>query len=315
MQTQNVIIDCDTGVDDAMALLFALRAPTFNVRGITTVAGNVPLEKVTRNTLLIVELAGRHVPVYRGMDRPLIAPLMTAEYAHGNDGLGNIGFPEPQSRLADEHAVDFLIRSFMETTEPLTLITLAPLTNVAMALRKEPRLEARIPHIVMMAGGLTGGNTTAAAEFNVYVDPEAADMVFRSRIPKTMVSLEPIREGAWLDDADAAQIEAVSTPWCWAFGRLLRQNLIRWEEYAGKPHPASPPDLAAMVVALEPEVAISKMLHVAVETRGQHTRGMTVVDNRRYRFGPQLPEANVNVVIAIDHARFRTLVLETLLAV
>ena len=314
MHQQNVIIDCDTGVDDAMALSFALRAPGFNVLGITTVAGNVPLHKVTRNTLVIVELAGRQTPVYRGMDRPLIAPLVTAEYAHGNDGLGNVGFPEPQSQLAEEHAVDFLIRSFMEATVPITLITLAPLTNIAMALLKEPRLEEHIPHIVMMAGGITGGNTTAAAEFNVYVDPEAADIVFRSRIPKTMVGLEPIYEGGLLHDADVTQIEACPSPWCWAVGRLLRQNLDRWKDYTGETHPARPPDLAAMAVALEPGLATSKMLHVAVETQGQHTRGMTVVDNRRYRFDPQAPEANVNVVTAIDNTRYQALVLNTLLA-
>jgi len=314
MPYQNCIIDCDTGVDDALALLVALRAPSHNVLGITCVGGNVPLPKVVRNTLVIVEHARRDVPVYQGAARPLLAPPITAEYAHGSDGLGDVGFPEPQSAPAAEHAVDYLIRTFTETPDPPLLITLAPLTNIALALLKEPRLEDRIPHIVMMAGGITGGNTTAAAEFNVYVDPEAADIVFRSRIPKTMVSLEPIRDGALLSETEVAQIEARSSPWCWAVGRLLRQNLIRWAQFAGQPQPISPPDLAAVAVALDPELATSEKLHVAIETRGEHTRGMTLVDWRRLRhLMPNAMPPNVDVITAIDTARFQALVLDTLL--
>lgn len=322
MQAQAVIIDCDTGVDDALALLVALRAPAWKVLGITCVGGNVPLAKVVRNTLVIAEHTLRDVPcsapgsvpVYRGAAVPLLAPPLTAEYAHGSDGLGDVGFPEPQGTPAAEHAVDYLIRSFMETSEPPLLVTLAPLTNIALALLKEPQLQERIPRIVMMAGGITGGNTTAAAEFNVYVDPEAADIVFRSRIPKTMVSLEPIRDGALLNEAEVAKIEACSSPWCWAMGRLLRQNLIRWAQFSGQPQPISPPDLAAVAVALEPELATSEKLHVAIETRGEHTRGMTLVDWRRLRhLMPNAMPPNVDVVTTINTARFQALVLGTLL--
>jgi inosine-uridine nucleoside N-ribohydrolase len=314
----NVIIDCDTGVDDALALLFALRSSACNVLGITCVGGNIPLAKVTRNTLAMVEHARRDVPVYQGAARPLLAAPITAEYAHGNDGLGDIGFPEPQGAPATEHAVDYLIRAFMETPEPPhappLLITLAPLTNIALALLREPQLEERIPHIVMMAGGLTGGNTTAAAEFNVYADPEAADIIFRSRIPKTMVSLEPIRRDALLDETEVAQIEACSNPWCWAMGRLLRRNLIQLERLSGRHAPISPPDLAATAVALEPHLATTENRHVAIETRGEHTRGMTLVDNRRFRhLAPNAAPPNVAVVTAINTARFQAVVLEALL--
>ncbi len=141
MQPKNVIIDCDTGVDDALALLLALRSPEFNVLGITCVAGNVPIDKVVRNTLVVVEHSGKVVPVFRGAFRPLLGPSETAEYAHGSDGLGDIGFPEPMLQENSEHAVDFLVRTFMEATEPIDLITTAPLTNIALALQKGRYLE------------------------------------------------------------------------------------------------------------------------------------------------------------------------------
>ena len=311
MDRRNVVIDCDTGVDDALALLLALRSPAFNVLGITTLAGNVGLDKVVRNTLIVVEQSGTHVPVYRGTATALLGPGYTAEYVHGGDGLGDIGFSDPQATPADGHAVDFLIQTFMDATEPVELITLGPLTNVAMALIKEPRLEERIPSLLMMAGGITNGNSTAAAEFNIYVDPEAADIVFRSRVPKTMVALEPIRDGATLAPEDVQQIEARDTPWCQMAGRLLRFQLDRYQQAFGEPMPVSPPDPGAMAVAIDQGLAESEMYHVAIETKGQHTRGMTLVDRRHWRgkFRPS-PEANVRVVNRIDQPAYRSLWLD-----
>ena len=309
MQKRNVLIDCDTGVDDAIATLLAVRSPALNVLGITTVGGNAFLEKVVRNTLIVVEHSGKHVPVFRGHSGPMLTALQTAEHAHGSDGLGDIGFPDPKGKAADEHAVDFLVRAFMEATEDLHLITLGPLTNIAFALSKEPRLEQRIRSLVMMAGGITAGNASAAAEFNVFVDPEAADIVFRSAIPKTMVALEPIMEGATFSEEEVKQLESSDAPWCWMIGRLLRQRLETWQG------PVSPPDPAAVGVAIDATIAKAEMLHVAIETKGEHTRGMTVVDRRRWR-GKRAGTAspNVNVVMSINTARYRQLVLETLLA-
>lgn len=305
---RNVVIDCDTGVDDALALLLALRSPVFNVIGITTVAGNVPLDKVVRNTLIVVEHSGKQVPVFHGSPRPLLCPLHTAEIAHGSDGLGDIGFPNPQSSPSDEHAVDFLIRTFMEAKEPVELITLAPLTNIALALLKEPRLADRISALWMMAGGITGGNSTAAAEFNVYVDPEAADIVFRSSIPKkTMVPLEPIAQGAMIYPEDIQKFTSSPTPWCWLAGKLLHWELERWRG------PITPCDLAAVAVAIDQNIAESNLYHVAIETRGEHTRGMTVVDRRRWRTR-EAPAPNIHVVTAIDSAKFHQLVMNTYLA-
>ena len=144
MPRRDVIIDCDTGVDDALALLLALRSPAFNVLGITTVAGNTTVEKATRNTMVVVEHSDKRVPVMQGAFRSLIGTQFTAEHIHGSDGMGDIGFPDPQGSANDEHAVDFLVRTFMNSAQPVDLITLAPLTNVALALSKEPQLEEHI---------------------------------------------------------------------------------------------------------------------------------------------------------------------------
>jgi inosine-uridine nucleoside N-ribohydrolase len=308
MPTRNVIIDCDTGVDDALALLLALRCTRFNVLGITTVAGNVPLDRVVPNTLTVVEHSGKQVPVYRGMAAPLMTQLYTAEYAHGRSGLGDQSFPAPKLRVCDEHAVDFLVRTFMEAAGPVELITTGPLTNIGMALLRETRLNERIPALVMMAGGLVNGNSTAAAEFNIHVDPEAADVVFRSKIPKKMVALEPIVEGATIAVENVDQLEKSTSPWCEMASRLLRWYLSRWNG------PVSPCDPAAMAIAIDPSLAKSQNYHVVIETRGEHTRGMTLVDRRRrWRSEDRASLPNVEVVLSIDTRRYRELFVDTLL--
>jgi inosine-uridine nucleoside N-ribohydrolase len=315
MKPRNLVIDCDTGVDDALALTLALRSPEFNVLGITCVGGNVPLAKVVRNTLVVVESSGKKAPVYAGASHPLMIKLNTAEYAHGSDGLGDIGFPDPQGKAEKKHAVDYLIDTFMEATEPIELVTTAPLTNIALALVKEPRLEERIPSIVMMAGGIYGGNSTAMAEFNVWVDPEAADIVFRTRIPKTMVALDPIRQGSGITVEDVEELEKSETPWCKLASRLLRRQLEMWKAWSGEYTPATPPDMAAMGVAIDPSIAHSEMRLVTIECRGEHTRGMTVVDNRmRGKSIEGREKPNTNVTFTIDNIRYRKLVVGTLMA-
>jgi len=308
MSTRNVVIDCDTGVDDALALLLALRCTGFHVLGITTVAGNVPLDRVVPNTLTVVEHSGKQVPVYRGMAAPLMAQLHTAEYAHGRSGLADQTFPAPTLRVSDEHAVDFLVRTFMEASSPVELITTGPLTNIGMALLREPRLNEHIPSLVMMAGGLVNGNSTAAAEFNIYVDPEAADVVFRSKVPKKMIALEPISEGATIAPGNVDQLGKSSSPWCQMASRLLRWYLSRWKG------PVSPCDPAAVGVAIDPGIATSQSYHVVIETKGEHTRGMTLVDRRRrWRSEDKAPLPNADVVLSIDTQRYRELFVNTLL--
>ncbi len=317
MQPRKVIIDCDTGVDDAQALLLALRSPLVQVLGITTTSGNVHLDKVVRNTLIVVERSGKRVPVYPGSFRALLGAGGTAEEVHGRDGLGGTGYPDPQIQAEPEHAVDFLVRTFVNSSEPVDLITLAPLTNIALAIQKDRRFEQSVRSITMMAGGIRAGNTTPAAEFNVWADPEAADLVFRSQIPvKTMVALDPNSDSGMIYEEDVEKLEAAPFPWCEMTSRLMRQSLDRWKEFTGQSRPAMPPDLTAMGVALRPDLVQSaEMLNVVVETAGVHTRGMTVCDRRTFRgiFRP-VPEPNVNVVYTLDNPGYRQFVLETFLA-
>lgn len=311
MPQRNVVIDCDTGVDDALALLFALRSPALNVLGITTVAGNVTVDKVIRNTLIVVEHSGKQVPVLPGAARPLFGMWRTSELVHGNDGLADM-FPDPTSKPNGEHAGDFLIRTAMQSSQPVEWITQGPLTNVALALLREPRLEERVQSIVMMAGAIAGGNTTPVAEFNVSVDPEAAEIVFRGRIPKTMVAIEPIDEGAWLMQEDGEQLLASKAPWAHMIGQLMQWQRERFKAF-GVDKPEVLYDPAATAVAIDPSVSESKMMHVGIETQGRLTRGMTVVDRRWFRdlLGDQ-PKPNVNVVTRIDNQRYRELFMSTL---
>jgi inosine-uridine nucleoside N-ribohydrolase len=312
---RNVIIDCDTGVDDALALFLALRWPGFNVLGITNVAGNVPLQKVVRNTLVVVEHSGKDVPVYQGASCALKGISETAEYAHGSDGLGDVGFPDPKLVKNSEHAVDFLVRSFMEADEPIELITLGPLTNIALALLKEPLITQNIKSLVMMAGGIENGNSTAAAEFNIWADPEAADLVFRSAIPnKTIVPLEPNTQGGGIHLDDIAQLESAPTPWCSMASKLLRCQVERWKKYTNEERSPTPPDLTAMGVAIDPTIGQGELLPVCVETQGEHTRGMTLVDRRPFRhLRDGVMEPNVNVIFTVDNSKHRELVVSTLL--
>ncbi len=315
MQKMNVVIDCDTGVDDAMALLLALRSPRFNVLGITNVAGNVGLDKVVRNTLIVVENAQRDVPVFPGASRAMMGSGKTAEHVHGSDGLGNGGFPDAQLSAQSKHAVDFLIDTFLGADEPVHLITLGPLTNVALAMAKVPEIERHIASLVMMAGGVDGGNATAAGEFNVYADPEAADIVFRSSVPKTMVGLVPILRDGGIWPEDVEKLEAAGTSWCEMIGALLRARLNAWSRFSGEIRPTTPPDLAAMAIAIDPSIAELTPYYVVVETVGTHTRGMTLADRRKYSFTGELHEPNVAVTTAIENDRYRDLVLSTLLAI
>ena len=194
MKQRPLIIDCDPGVDDALALLIAMAFPeSFNILGISTVGGNVSLERVTKNALKICELAGRQdIPVYAGCGRPLVKPsIRTEEGIHGETGLGGSHLPEPILKAQTQHGVDFIIDTIHKTSEPVTLVPIGPLTNIAMALVKDPRIKENIAEIVFMGGSIFGGNVPGGyAEFNIFTDPHAADVVFRSGIKITMVGLD-----------------------------------------------------------------------------------------------------------------------------
>lgn len=191
MSAKSIIIDCDPGVDDAIALMLALRSPELAVMGITVVAGNVPLALTQRNARQICELMGRpDMPVYAGCPRPLVRSLITAEDVHGRTGLDGATLPQPTMPLQQAHAVSYLIDTLRATPDPLTIATLGPLTNIAAAIIQAPDICQHIDTLVMMGGGIAHGNITPVAEFNIYVDPHAAHVVFDAGIPITFISLD-----------------------------------------------------------------------------------------------------------------------------
>src|SRR5246127_3101471 len=211
-RTSRVIIDTDPGVDDALALLLAMSSPELKIEGITPVSGNVPLELTLPNALRMVEVAGRtDIPVAAGAKVPLVRRLVTAAYVHGENGLGGAVFPEPKIKPVAEPAADLIRQIIRKYPGEVTLITIGPLTNIATALNADPDLAGMVGRLVMMGGSLSGGNITPAAEFNVYVDPEAARIVFQSGIPISMVGLDVTRKTSLTED-HVRQLQASQNP-------------------------------------------------------------------------------------------------------
>ncbi|MCB9149944.1 MAG: nucleoside hydrolase [Caldilineaceae bacterium] len=314
---RKVIIDCDPGHDDALAILLA--AKHLDVLGITTVAGNQHIDKVTANALKIVEFAElTHIPVAKGCGLPLVKPPMFAPEIHGETGMDGPELPTPTTPLDPRHSVDFLIDTVMAHDE-VTLIPTGPLTNVASALRREPRIAERIPLISLMGGGLTSGNSTATAEFNIYVDPEAAHVVFSSGIPIKMCGLNLTRQ------ANATEVEIAR---CRALGNRTGQivaDLLVF--FAGTVKEVfgvsggSLHDPCAVAALIDPTLIEFEPMHVAVELKGEHTYGMTVCDHRHLRgigdeiksIGKRKGEApNAEVGLRIDAERFFDLLIGTI---
>ena len=273
-----LIIDTDPGQDDAVALLLAFGSPDeLEILAVTTVAGNVPLELTTRNGLMMAELAGRpDVPVLAGCDRPMVRPLITAEYVHGKTGIDGADLPPPTITPGARHAVDFIIEA-VRAHPGLTICTLGPLTNLGTALQRAPDIAAGIDQVVMMGGGFfEGGNTTPAAEFNIYVDPHAADRVFRSGIRLVLMPLD-VTHQALTSDARVEAFRDLGN----ASGRATAGMLEFYERYdmerygtAGAPlH-----DPTVIAYLLRPELFGGRRCWVEIETGSELTMGMTVVD-------------------------------------
>ena len=270
-----VIIDTDPGVDDALALLLAMRSPELQIDGITPVAGNVPLELTLPNALRLVEIAGRtDIPVAKGADRPLVRRLITAAYAHGENGLGGVQFPEPKTQPAPETAVQLIRRLVRAHPGEISIIAIGPLTNLALAFREDRELPAMIRSLYLMGGSLSGGNTTPAAEFNIYVDPEAARDVFHAGIPIVMVGLDVTRK-AVLREEHIQRLEAAQNPSAQAAGRITRAmwNRIQRANPGGGPvmH-----DSVAVGAFLDPAIVRLRDYYVEVETAGEFTAGETL---------------------------------------
>lgn len=276
--TRTFLIDTDTASDDAVALIMAVRATDVRVAAITTVAGNVNLDQATRNALYTVELCEAQVPVYAGSAKPLVRAHEDATWFHGRDGLGDHGYQPSRRRPETEHAVDAII-DIIEANAGLVLVTLGPLTNAALALAKKPGIASKVSRCVVMGGApCCEGNVTPAAEFNIWVDPEAARMVFHSGIPIELIGWQLCRGVAALNPGD---IDVISG---WPSERA--RFAIASNSFARKAFMLQTgedgiclPDPVAMALALDPTIATSWSEHyVDVETGSDLTRGMTVVD-------------------------------------
>lgn len=277
--TRKIIIDTDPGQDDAVAILLALASPELEVLGITCVAGNVPLPLTSKNARVVCELAGRpDIKVFAGCDRPLLRPLVTAEYVHGKTGLDGIALPEPGMALQPGHAVDFLIETLRrEPAGTVTLCPLGPLTNIATALQKAPDIAPRIAEIVLMGGAyFEVGNTTPAAEFNIHVDPQAAEIVFHSGVPLVVLPLDATHQVL----TNRARIEAFR-----GLGTPVGHAVASWtdfferfdmEKYGSEGAPLHDPCVIAYL--LQPDLFEGRHINVEIETASELTLGMTVAD-------------------------------------
>ena len=272
------LIDTDTASDDAVALIMALRAPDVRVVAITTVAGNVDVRQATRNALCTVELCGSDVPVYMGADKPLLRGYQNATWFHGRDGLGDHNYPPPRKSPGELHAVDAIIAA-IEANPGLTVVTLAPLTNLALALAKKPDIAAKVGRCVVMGGNpCCEGNVTPAAEYNIWVDPEAARIVMLSGLPVELVGWQLCRGDAVVNESDIAHILGFNNP--------LARFAIECNSHARQAYKIqtgedgiSLPDPVAMCIALDPTVGVEWSDHFTdVETQSELTRGTTVVD-------------------------------------
>lgn len=303
---RKIIIDTDPGQDDAVAILAALASPEdFEVLGICSVAGNVPLNHTTRNCLQLVELAGSEVPVYAGCSRPMVKDLVTAEYVHGPTGLDGANLPDPTAVVAAGHAVDFLVET-LGAADPksITLCTLGPLTNIGMALVRAPEIAQAVAEIVAMGGGFfEGGNVTPAAEFNIFVDPHAAHVVFTSGIPITLMPLD-VTHKALASESRVAPFRELGTPagTCVA-GMLTYFDRYDMEKYGSAGAPLHDPTTIAYL--LDPELFSGRRCHVEVVRDGP-AEGMTMVD----WWAVTGSEPNVMVMNQIDADGFFALLLD-----
>jgi purine nucleosidase len=302
-----IIIDTDPGQDDAVAVLLALASPELEVVGVTTVAGNVPQPLVTTNALKLCELVGRtDVRVFVGADQPLERELYTAEYVHGPTGIDGVELPPPVTSAAGKDAVDFLIEACLAAgDEGMTLCPVGPLTNIASAIAREPTIVPRIREIALMGGGFfEGGNTTPVAEFNIYVDPDAAAIVFNSGAPITMFPLD-VTHKALVLPADLDRIRDIATPVSEAVAGMLDfYERHDTEKYGIAGAPLHDPCVIAYLI--DPGLFSGKACRVDIETDSELTVGQTVVD----WWGVTGSPPNVMVMSDVDRQGFIDLVVE-----
>lgn len=306
--TRKIIIDCDPGQDDAVALFLAFASPELDVLGITTVGGNVPLELTHRNARMMCDIAESDVPVYAGCDKPMRQPLRTAEYIHGETGINGIDVFDPVTSLQAQHGVDFIVETLLAADDDsITVVPTGPLTNIGTAIDREPAILAKIERIVLMGGAMReGGNRTPSAEFNMLVDPDAADIVFRCGRPITQMGLDVTHQVLSTKDR-VDRIAALGNPVAAATAGMI-SFFVRYDmsKYSAPGAPLHDPCTIAWLI--KPELFTGKDCNVAVETQSELTLGHTAVDFWHVTDRPK----NVHWVYQVDSDGFYELLTERL---
>jgi inosine-uridine nucleoside N-ribohydrolase len=303
-----IILDCDPGHDDAIAILFAAHHPAIDLLAITTVAGNQSVEKTTRNALKVCSLANiRNVPIAMGMDRPLVRPAKYAPDIHGESGMDGPNIPEPDIELAPQHGVDLLIELLMNSDGDITLVPTGPLTNIAAAIRHEPAIVPKIKAVSLMGGAIGLGNVTPSAEFNIWCDPEAAAIVFSCGRPITMSPLEVTHQALATNEV-LHRLREAQRPVATFAADLLVFFADTYRNVFGF---SAPPlhDPCAVAAVIDPTIIRTHMMHVEIETTGLWTAGRTVCDV----YATLGKEPNVHVGYALDVPRFWEMVIDTIL--
>ncbi len=302
-----IIMDVDTGVDDAMAIMLALSSKKLDVLGITTVAGNQTLDKTTRNTLQILELTGRtEIPVAAGADHPLFVPLRTAGNIHGESGLGNVSLPQPVKKTEPTDAAGLQRKLIEASPRPVVLVPTGPLTNIAILLKSCPHLKSRIEKIVLMGGGAYRGNATPSAEFNVYTDPEAARIVFDAGIPIVMCGLDVTMQ-AVIYDSEFSKFEALGNREGDFCSKAFQFYSRSYKRVGSLRKGCAVHDAVTIMYLIHPEIMEGKDAKVEVDIDGGGTYGCTVTDLRPENASEQ---KNAFVLLKINRERF----LDTLLS-
>jgi purine nucleosidase len=303
-----LIVDTDTAGDDVFSLLIGLRDPRVGLEAITVCCGNVAFEQEIENALYTVEAAGRsgEVPVYAGCSAPLIAEWVGAEYVHGQDGMGDSFFPRAVQRPEAEHAVDELVRRVNESPGELTILVQAPLTNLAAAVTRDPTIAGKVAALYVMGGGV--GNITPAAEYNFYVDPEAAKIVLKAGFPLTLFTWSLTRTHGVFDDDKLARIAALGTPLSEFFGKVNRKAR-EFDDKVNHLGGSTHPDSMVCAAIVQPSLVLAtERAVVDVETAGELTRGWNLIDT----LGRVDREPNASVVTDYDTDGFFELMLEIL---
>jgi purine nucleosidase len=305
-----ILLDVDTGIDDALGIIYLAYAQHRGLVDIIasgTIGGNIDVEQSTRNTLKMWELSGLSVPVAKGANKPLLQPLHEAKHVHGDDGLGNTSLDDPNSKATGEHAVDQIIRLSHEYPGELTVVPFGPLTNLGIAFVRDPGLAQRLKRVVLMGGSSTYGNVTPVAEANIYNDPEAARMVFTSGMPLTMVGLN-VTHQTYLLEEDLSELNKINNDHSRFAQKIIRFMMTAYTNFGYKTPLCILHDPLAGAAAIHADLVQTKACHVEVETQGQFTRGMTVVDGR----DGNTNSSTTDVAIAVDAPRFVSEIKEAL---